>query len=98
MTEIVELADLDIASNYRMSDLDNIDWEELEASVIPSTHVVSTQKQALEVVETHIQTAYNLSCKAQKLERTISKIQQMAWKLRSLSRAQMLEVQKLLKY
>lgn len=98
MTEIAELSDLVIERNYGMSDLDDIDWEELEGSGIPSTHVVSTQIQALKEVQTGFQKSYKLSCTAERLERTISKIQQMIWKLRPLCRAQMLEVQKLLKY
>lgn len=67
MAEIAEWSDLDIERNYKMSDLDDIDLEELKASAIPWTSVVSTQIQEVEAVNMQIQKAYELSCEAKSL-------------------------------
>lgn len=48
MAEIAESPDLEFGSNYTLSGLDDIDWEELERSVMPSTYVVSIHTQAVE--------------------------------------------------
>lgn len=92
-----ESSDLEIASDYGMSESDDIDWAALETSVKPSIHVASTQEEAVKEAGERMGQAYSLSCKAESIQRKIGVLQRAAWKLRALSRTQMIEAQNLLK-
>lgn len=97
MVPHAESPDLEIGSDYGISEIDDINWKMLEASVKPSTPVASTQEQVVKEAGKRMEQAYSLSYKAESVEQKISALQTVAWKLRSLSRTQMVEAQKLLK-
>lgn len=92
-----EGSELEIASDYGMSELDDIDWQTLEMSVRPSINVTSTQNEAVQEAGERMKQAYTLSSKVLLIQTQIGDLEKAAWKLRCLARLHIVEVQKLLK-